>query len=81
VKSGGGKRIDAKILDVPKVYTSLSGFVTSIDVLFGHLRETEGGVRISVSWYWHAFNFSVLRAQDMRKGKEVFCGSEYFFEA
>jgi hypothetical protein len=39
---------DAKILDAPKVYTSLSGFETSIDVLFGHLRETEGGFIISV---------------------------------
>jgi hypothetical protein len=50
---------------------------TSDDVLCGHLRETEGGFRFSVLRYWHAFDVSVLRAQDLRKGKEqLFCGSE-----
>jgi hypothetical protein len=52
---------DAEVFDATKVYPSLSGFETSADVVFGHVRETEGGFRISVLRYWHAFDFSVLR--------------------
>jgi hypothetical protein len=72
------KRLKKKteIFIEPKIYPSLSGLETSADVFFGHLRETEGGFRISVLWYWHAFDFPLLRAQNLRKGKTLFCGSE-----
>jgi hypothetical protein len=31
-----------------------------------------GGFKISVLRYWHTFGSSVLRAQDLRKGKDLF---------
>jgi hypothetical protein len=74
VESAKGK--NAEIFNAPKIYPSLSGLETSADFFFGHLRETEGGFGISVIQYWHAFDFPLLRAQDMRKGKELLCGSE-----
>jgi hypothetical protein len=64
------------IFDAPNIYTILPEFEPSADGFFGHLAETDGAFRISVIWYWHAFDFPLLRAQDLRKGMELLCGSE-----
>jgi hypothetical protein len=55
----------AEVFDAPDVYPRLSVFETEADFLFGYLRDTKGGFRISVLQYWHAFDVSVLRAQVM----------------
>jgi hypothetical protein len=52
---------------VPKVNASLSRFETKSDALFAHLRETDGGFRISVLRYWHAFDCFHLESSRSEK--------------
>jgi hypothetical protein len=68
----GWRKVEAakgKILRYLMVCSSLSGFETSVDFLFGHLRETEGRLEFQYYGTGMLLIFSVLRAQDLRKEK------------
>jgi hypothetical protein len=64
--------VEAEKGKIARFLMSLSIFEAPVEIFFGHLIEGRGGVRISGLRYWHAFDFSVLRAQYLRKGKELF---------
>jgi hypothetical protein len=71
-EGGSGERENASFFYAAKVDSSLPRFETPAGIFLGHLKEDRGGFRISVLRFWHTFGFSVLRAQDLRKGKELF---------